>query len=90
MSDFAFLDNMPDPRIERITRDRQRRGDMLREFAHQKLKHLQNDAEQAQDYCRTMIQAGFDVSDELKEMETFSNGLLLATLLMKREAERSV
>lgn len=86
MSDFAFIDNMPDEYTERRIREREHYEDVLRESVRRKLKHLQNDAEQLQDYCRTMIRAGFDASDELKELEATGHSALLVAAFLKREA----
>jgi hypothetical protein len=84
MSDFAFLDK----EIDRAARDRQRMADIQRDGFRRKLLHLANDSERAQDYCRALIRAGADVSDELKDMETTARALLLVAMILKRETNR--
>lgn len=81
MSEFAFLNR----NIERIRADKQRMEEIRRDGLKRKLKHLSDDCEQAQDYCRDLIRSGADVSEELNEMETTARGLLLVALLLKRE-----
>lgn len=86
MSDFAFLDR--DQAIDAIAARRERYESVLREGFANKAKWLQNDVEQLQDYTRNLMRAGFDATEELNELETFANGLMLVALLLKREASK--
>ena len=56
-----------------------------REGLKRKLKYIANDTERAVDYVRVLMRSGVDVTDELKELETTANGLLLVAMLLKRE-----
>lgn len=82
MSDFAFLEPKE---IDATAHRRSHWCGVVREAFANKAKHLQDDAEQATDYCRDLTRAGFDATEELKELEVFANGLLLCVLLLKRE-----
>lgn len=74
-----------DRSAERIAAQREHRQQILRECFANKAKWLQNDAEQALDYCRDLIRAGQDASEELQELETFACGMTLTVALLKRE-----
>ena len=83
MSEFGFLE-----RIDRKQSDRLRIEDLHREGFKLKLKHIANDTERAVDYCNDLIRSGADVSDELKELETTANGLLLTAGLLRLRIQR--
>lgn len=68
---------------------RERYEAIQREGLKTKLKHIADDTEAATDYCRRLIRAGADVSEELKELETTGNGLALVAGLLKLESERA-
>ena len=72
-----------EPHAVRLAKHRQ---DMMREFFKRRLKHIADDCEKAQDYCRELIRSGADVSEELKEMESVGYSLALVAMLLKREA----
>lgn len=78
-----------DRSAERIAAQREHRQQILRECFANKAKWLQNDAEQATDYCRDLIRAGQDASAELEELEKFACGLTLAVALLKLAASRT-
>ena len=84
MSDFAFLEK-PAP-----VRSRQQQvNDLRREFFKTKLKGIANYVEQAEDYCRDLINAGADVTEELNELEATGTALaLVARLLRKAEEDK--
>ena len=83
MSDINFI---TDGTVERIVAPRsikQHVEDIRRECLKSKLKHLADDCEVAQDYCRDLMRSGADVSEELSELETTARGLLFVVLLLK-------
>lgn len=82
MSDVNFVS---DGTLDRILARRQHLSDVLREGFRQKLTHIADDCEKATDYCRNLMKAGGDVSDELDELETTARALLLVALILKRE-----
>ena len=87
MSNLAFvtngtLDTQPRSR-------RQHMADIRRECFRHKLKHLDDDCENAVDFCRELMQSGEDVSEELEQLETAARGLLLVAGLLKRETEKT-
>jgi hypothetical protein len=83
------LNFVTDGTIERVLRTQHAHYvDVLREGFKRKLDHIANDCEKMTDYCRDLMKAGGDVSEELKEAETTANALLLVVLLLKREHGR--
>lgn len=71
----------------KVQRDRrQHYRDVLREALRHKVEWMQDDAEQALDYAKNLMQANGDVTDELAAMEEAARSMLLmiGILRMKR------
>lgn len=81
MSDFAFL-NREVPKRTRA----QHIEDVRREFLKLNLKRFTNEAEKLQERFRDLIASGADVTDELNELDTTANGLMLVLALLRKSA----
>src|SRR5690348_12930446 len=77
MTDLNFVTDGTLLRVLRRRTQQEHHQDILRSCLKHKLKHIANDTERAVDYCRGLIRAGGDATDELKELECAGNGLLL-------------
>jgi hypothetical protein len=82
--DLGFVD-----RMDEILSRRQQYAEVLREGLRQKMKHLQNDGEQAIDYMRHMIRGNADISEELKELEAFGQSAVLMAAMLRHEASKT-
>lgn len=86
MTDLVSFDQaLLDERAARSQRQRAHHQHVLRECFKHKLKHIADDTEAMTDYCREMIRAGYDVSEELEHAETIIKAELLAVKVLQRE-----
>ena len=68
----------------RAQRRREKYEDILAEIVTRKLDHMQTAAEELASKANELVRLGYDISDELEEMETFENAFHLVRLLLVR------
>lgn len=82
MSDFAFLDSPPPKRSQQ-----EHYRDVLRECLKRKIDDIDHDFAEAQRYCRDLIRAGGDVTEEVKAIIADGYSMALVGQFLQREAK---
>lgn len=79
------LNFVTDGTLDRILRQRNHHAEVLRECFRHSVDRVHNDVEAMTDYCREMVKADYEATEELEEAETLIRAALLVVLILQRE-----